>query len=182
MPTSVSHFLVRFKVRMAINLLRRIRTIAPRVSPAFYCLAMTAACSGPTRPTSPVVSASISISSKRIGPSDSAVLALVIRNLSDATLTFDVGASGNAFDVSIENLDGHEVWRRSAQIHGFPASTLSIAKADSTILYWTLRVSGAGGVGLSLGAYRLKGYFVDSRSDDIVAASPVLDIELRSNP
>jgi hypothetical protein len=162
-----------------VNSTRRPAVSGWQVGAASYCLAIAAACTGPTRPLLPTVSASLSTTSTSIGPGDSAVLALVIRNLSRTAVTFDVGAAGSAFDVSIENMTGHEVWRRSAQPHGFPAVTLAIAATDSTILYWTLRVSGAGGVGLPLGRYRLKGYFVDSKSNVIVAASPPLDIEFR---
>lgn len=137
-----------------------------------------AACYAPMSPQSSALSVVLTVDSTTLHVGDSAILTLVVRNLSPTKVTYDVGAGNGAFDVGIERAAGGEVWRRSDQPSSLPATTLTILPGASIEFRWTLRVGGPGGVNLPAGGYKIRGFLIDSRRDVITTANPVVNIAI----
>jgi len=144
--------------------------------------ALVVACEAPMGPPASSVIAIMTAPSTSITVGDSVALRMVVRNTSPAVATFEVGVGSSAFDVSILDTAGREVWRRSAQPHILPSTYLSISNGDSTAFTFVLHVGTVGGVALAPGKYRLSGAFIDLRSDIISAANPMLDIDVLALP
>lgn len=141
-------------------------------------LGIVLACDGLTAPRSTALAVNLSVESSTLHVVDSTSLVLVVRNVSNRAVTYDVGAGNGAFDFAIERPNGTEVWRLSHQPRTLPAETLTIPRGGSATFPITLRVGGPAGAVLSPGAYKIRGLFVNSRGDVIATANPVLDLSV----
>ena len=121
----------------------------------------------------------LSVSKTQIVSGDSTVLSLTISNTSGKRLAYEVMAGELAFDYSIVNASGAEVWRRSKQqVMAGASATLVLQPGQTTVLATVLRLRDVNGIGLAAGRYQVAGFFLDERSELIAPADAAVEIQV----
>lgn len=149
---------------------------------ASMLLGAVMACSGLTTPGSTALDVDLEVQSSTLQVVDSTSLVLIVRNVSNRSLTYDVPAGNGAFDFAIERPDGAEVWRLSRQPRTTPAESLTIPRGGVVSFTHKLRAGGPTGVDLSPGVYKIRGWFIDSRRDEIATTKQVSDLSIVGSP